>query len=104
MLNRNEPDREVAFYYPGHLWHRPEWIKTMLLFFDGVGLLIPEYKQGEPEMVDPVLAGPLRDQGLLHYLATRFLSAHEEFCPRSTTIGHLTILPLGLLPSYGPRK
>jgi len=59
MLNRNEPDREVAFYYPGHLWHRPEWIKTMLLFFDGVGLLIPEYKQGEPEMVDPVLAGPL---------------------------------------------
>lgn len=68
MLNRNEPDREVAFYYPGHLWHRPEWIKTILLFFNGVGLLIPEYKQGEPEMVDPVLAGPLRDQGLLHYL------------------------------------
>jgi hypothetical protein len=40
----------------------------MLLFFDGVGLLIPEYKQGEPELVDPVLAAPLRDKGLLHYL------------------------------------
>lgn len=68
MPDQNENPREVAFYYPGHLWHRPEWIKTMLLFFDGVGLLIPEYKQGEPELMDPILAGPLRDQGLLHYL------------------------------------
>ena len=59
---------EVAFYYPGHLWHSPDWMKTLLLFFEGVGLLIPEYKQGEPEIADPVLAGALRDQGLLHYL------------------------------------
>jgi hypothetical protein len=60
--------REVAFYYPGHLWRHAEWIKTLLLFFDGIGLLLPEYKQGEPEAVDPILAGPLREQGLLHYL------------------------------------
>src|SRR5690349_11090365 len=60
--------REIAFYYPGHIWSRPDWIKTLLLFFDGVGLLVPEYKQREPEAIDPVLAGPLRDQGLLHYL------------------------------------
>lgn len=66
--------REVAFYYPGHLWRNSEWIKTLLLFFDGIGLLIPEYKQGEPEIADPVLAGPLREQGLLHYLiADRFV-------------------------------
>ena len=59
---------EIAFYYPGHLWHSSEWIKTLLLFFDGIGLLVPEYKQEEPELADPVLAAPLREQGLLHYL------------------------------------
>jgi len=60
--------REIAFYYPGHLWRSTEWMKTLLLFFDGIGLLVPEYKQGEPELADPVLAAPLREQGLLHYL------------------------------------
>ncbi len=60
--------QEVAFYYPGHLWYEPEWIKNLLLFFDGVALLVPEYKKGEAERVDPVLAGPLREQGLLHTL------------------------------------
>jgi hypothetical protein len=65
---RHQDLQEVAFYYPGHLWRNSEWIKTLLLFFDGVSLLIPEYKQGEPEIADPVLAAPLREQGLLHYL------------------------------------
>lgn len=67
-MTRSTDASEVAFYYPGHIWRRPNWIKTLLLFFDGVGLLIPEYKQDEPEMIDPELAGPLRDAGLLHYL------------------------------------
>ena len=68
MVDNSEAIREVAFYYPGHLWHHTDWIKTLLLFFDGIGLLVPEYKKGEPEARDPVLAGPLRDRGLLHYL------------------------------------
>jgi hypothetical protein len=68
MANTNTSIQDVAFYYPGHLWHHTDWIKSLLLFFDGIGLLIPEYKQGEPEALDPVMAGPLRDLGLLHYL------------------------------------
>jgi hypothetical protein len=68
MLLGQSTVQEVAFYYPGHLWGSPEWIKSLLLFFDGIALLVPEYKQDEPEVVDPVLAGPLRDKGLLHYL------------------------------------
>jgi hypothetical protein len=59
---------EIGLYYPGHLWRHGDWIKTLLLFFDGIALLVPEYKQEEPERFDPVIAGPLRDQGLLHYL------------------------------------
>jgi hypothetical protein len=63
-----EAPQEIAFYYPGHLWGEPEWIKSLLLFFDGIGLLVPEYKQHEPETIDPILAGPLREKKLLHYL------------------------------------
>lgn len=58
---------DIAFYYPGHIWHDTDRLKSMLLFYDGIGFLIPEYKKGEPEAVDPVLAGPLRDKNLLHY-------------------------------------
>ncbi len=59
---------QLAFYYPGHLWRHSDWIKTLLLFFDGVGLLIPEYKMHEAERVAPELAGPMKDLGLIHYL------------------------------------
>ncbi len=60
--------QDVAFYYPGHLWYDVDHVKNMLLFFDGVGVLIPEYKKGEPEYHDPIVAAPLRERGLLHYL------------------------------------
>src|SRR5690242_17703311 len=59
---------QVAFYYPGHLWEHTDWVKNLLVFFDGVALLTPVYKQHEPEILAPELAGPLRDRGLLHYL------------------------------------
>lgn len=59
---------EIGFYYPGHLWYDIDQIKNMLLFFDGFGLLMPEYKKDEPEYYDPIIAAPLKDRGLLHYL------------------------------------
>lgn len=62
-----EEVQDVAFYYPGHVWYRADWVKNLLLFFDGVGLLVPGYKMYEP-VLDPFLSGPLRDLGLLHYL------------------------------------
>jgi len=59
---------EVAFYYPGPMWQSTDAIKNLLLFCDGVALLVPEYMKGQSEFVDPVLAGPLLDRGLLHIL------------------------------------
>jgi hypothetical protein len=85
----DQPLKEVAFYYPGHLWSFPEWVKTLLLFFDGVGLLVPEYKQHEPEHLDPSLATPLRDQGLLHYLIADEVvdgNATEQLATAITTL------------------
>ena len=58
MANSDTAIQDVAFYYPGHLWHHTDWIKSLLLFFDGIGLLIPEYKLGEPEALDPIMGWP----------------------------------------------
>lgn len=59
---------EVAFYYPGWIWDAPSFIKNLLLFFDGVALLVPTYMKRRVETVDPELSQPLLDQGLLHIL------------------------------------
>ena len=60
--------KEIAFYYPGPMWRGSDWIKTLILFFDGIGLLLPNYMQGKPEYEDPTIALPLKDKGLLHIL------------------------------------
>lgn len=60
--------KEIAFYYPGPMWHRDDWIKTMILFFDGIGILLPNYLHGNPEHETPEIAIPLREKNLLHYL------------------------------------
>ena len=36
---------EVAFYYPGQYWYDADWIKNLILFFDGIAMLIPEYME-----------------------------------------------------------
>ncbi len=60
--------KEIAFYYPGPMWYGEDWIKTMILFFDGIGILLPKYLKGKPEHEDPAIAIPLREKGLLHIL------------------------------------
>lgn len=52
MAELTKPN-EIAFYYPGHLWRDPDLIKTMLLFFDGIGLLVPEYKKHDLSLSIP---------------------------------------------------
>jgi hypothetical protein len=59
---------EIAYYYPGPLWRSGDWVKTLLLFFDGVALLVPQYMRDKPFRNDPVMAEPLQDRGLLHIL------------------------------------
>ena len=68
MSAKKPNTKEIAFYYPGPIWHGSDWIKTLILFFDGVGILLPNYMKGKPEHEDPAIAIPLREKGLLHYL------------------------------------
>jgi hypothetical protein len=61
---------EVAYYYPNQYWTTSEggWIKSLLLFFDEVAILLPGYMYGSHSAVDPSLTEPLEDRGLLRIL------------------------------------
>ena len=61
---------DVAYYYPAPYWGMGEgsWVKSLLLFFDKVSILLPDYMYGRHYVADPVLAEPLEDQGLLQVL------------------------------------
>lgn len=66
----SEDSRQFAYYYPEPYWLAQEgsWIKSLLLFFDGVAILLPSYMRGREFVADPTLAGPLTDHGLLKVL------------------------------------
>ncbi|MFD5248431.1 hypothetical protein ACFWIW_28085 [Amycolatopsis sp. NPDC058340] len=72
---RTEPRlRDVAYHHEPY-WGpgRGEWIKSLLLFFDGIALLVPDYMYERPLFTDPTLAQPLAEMGLLHRLSPETL-------------------------------
>ena len=64
----NHPD--IAYYYPAPYWGWREggWIKSLLLFFDAVAILLPHYMYGRHRAADPTLVEPLEARGLLRVL------------------------------------
>jgi hypothetical protein len=74
-ITKTDPGlRDVAYHYESY-WStgRGDWIKSLLLFFDGVALLVPDYMHERPLFSDPTLAQPLAEQGLLHRLSPETL-------------------------------
>ena len=61
---------DIAYYYPEPYWGMGEggWLKSLLLFYDKISILLPDYMYGRHHLADPVLAEPLEDQGLLEVL------------------------------------
>lgn len=51
---------------PRAVWIAQEggWIKSLLLFFDEIAILLPSYMRGRNLLADPTLAAPLADEGL----------------------------------------
>jgi hypothetical protein len=66
----SEQMADLAYYYPGPYWliSKVDAMKNLLLFFDGIAILLPRYMSGRESAADPVLAGPLREMGLLRIL------------------------------------
>ncbi|MFB8238301.1 hypothetical protein ACFC58_17285 [Kitasatospora purpeofusca] len=61
---------ELAHYYPGWIWDDASVgrMKSLLLYFDGFALLLPERHFGTTVAREERLAGPLHAAGLLHNL------------------------------------
>lgn len=61
---------DTAYYYPAPYWsfHDRGWIKSLLLFFDDIAILLPDYMYGRQKIADPVLAESLEERGLLRVL------------------------------------
>ena len=70
---------EVAFYYPEPFWVDGNWIKNLILFFDGVGLLVPEYMRDRIDRSDPAIVMGLSEAKLLHIFEP------EQFVNKSAT-------------------
>jgi len=60
--------KEIAYYYPNPMWEVGDWVKNLILFFDGVALLVPEYMKDMPRMLDPAIVAGLQQHNLLHVL------------------------------------
>jgi hypothetical protein len=59
---------ELAFYYPNPIWMNGDWIKNLILFFDGIALLVPKYMKGRIEAFDPAIVAGLKQHDLLHII------------------------------------
>ena len=71
--------KETAYYYPAPYWDLLEhsWVKSLLLFFDDIAILLPDYMYGRHTDADPTLAGPLEERGLLRVLEPKDWDRHR---------------------------
>ena len=94
--------RELAFYYPNPMWSDGNWIKNLVLFFDGIALLVPDYMRDRPERLDrPIVVG-LREQGLLEVIEPERAvdkSATEKLATEMTNI-----IASGVLDKLGRKE
>lgn len=60
--------KEYAYYYPDPMWRDGDWIKNLILFFDGVALLVPNYLKDKPLRTDPAIVAGLQQHNLLHII------------------------------------
>ena len=70
--------RDVAFYYPGQYWLDVDWIKNLILFFDGVAMLIPEYMSDHGSFEDYPVIASLKEHGLFDVVRPEESIGKEE--------------------------
>jgi hypothetical protein len=75
------------------------YVKNLLLFFDGVALLVPEYMTERPGFLDPALVEGLREHKLLHILEPESLMDQQAAEALATQLADL--LASGALDHLG---
>jgi hypothetical protein len=91
--------KEIAYYYPDPMWGSGDWIKNLILFFDGIALLVPRYLREKPGRVDPAIVAGLEQHGLLHIIEPEDAvdkAATEELATRL-----MKVIESGVLDSLG---
>jgi hypothetical protein len=71
MEQSSSPTPDLAYYYPETYWVdalTSEWVKGLLLFFDGIATLVPTRFQNRAIEADPTLVQPLVELGLLRMI------------------------------------
>ena len=63
-----ERDPEFAFYYPGQYWMDADWAKNLILFFDGIAMLIPSYMEDYLTPDDNAIISALKDFDLFRVI------------------------------------
>ena len=69
---------DVAFYYPGQYWRYSEWIKNLVLFFDGIAMLIPEHMHDSRTFDEYPIISFLKDKGLFHVIRPEIYVGAKE--------------------------
>ncbi len=70
--------QDVAFYYPGQYWRDADWIKNLILFFDGIAMLVPEYMSDHGSFEDYPIIASLKQHGLFHVVRPESAIGKEE--------------------------
>ena len=70
--------QDVAFYYPGQYWADADWIKNLILFFDGVAMLVPEYMSDHGSVEDYPIVASLKEHDLFHVVRPEESIGKEE--------------------------
>ena len=59
---------DIAFYYPGQYWRDPDWAKNLVLFFDGIGMLVPAYMPDHGKWDDFSVIKSLKEKELFRVI------------------------------------
>ncbi len=63
---------EIAFYYPNPYWSDLDWAKNLILFFDGIGMLIPNYMDHHSDLDDLAVITGLKEHNLFHVIEPEY--------------------------------
>lgn len=69
---------DVAFYYPGQHWYDADWIKNLVLFFDGIAMLIPKHMEDHGTFDDYPIISSLKEHALFHVIRPEEKIGAEE--------------------------
>jgi hypothetical protein len=89
------PRKELAFYYPNPFWYDGNWIKNLVLFFDGVAILVPQYMKNRIDESDPAIVAGLREHDLLKVIEPE--SAIDKAAAGQLAISLVDIIASGKL-------